>query len=109
MDASEVESIVREEIGDQWFRTNLHHVDLARCVVFPPRKIRCRNTFPHHDRPKPRYLDLWLVLEEEPGSSDGYLIVFDDSRRVFGLADWGDDRAVFWGFHGTFLDTLDGM
>lgn len=54
-------------------------------------------------------LQLWIVLEETPGKKDGYLIVFDERKRMFGLADWGADGPDFLGFHGSFLKTLKGM
>lgn len=52
---------------------------------------------------------MWLVLEETPGSKDGYLIVYDERRHSFGLADWDGDTPVFLGFHGRFLDALEAM
>ena len=54
-------------------------------------------------------LSLWIVLEETPGKRDGYLIVFDEQRRTFGPADWSGDTPVFLGYHGGFLNTLQGM
>jgi hypothetical protein len=50
-----------------------------------PRPV-CRNTFPKLNGGKP--LQFWIVLEESPGKKDGYLIVFDDRQRIFGLAIW---------------------
>jgi hypothetical protein len=35
--------------------------------------------------------------------------VFDEKHRKFGLADWDGDTPVFLGFHGDFLNTLQGM
>jgi len=52
---------------------------------------------------------LWIVLEETPGRREGYLIVFDEQRRTFGLASWDGESPVFIGFHSTFLNTLQGM
>ena len=47
-------------------------------------------------------LQLWLVLRE---SDDGYHIVFDPDEDEFGLATAG----VVVGWHGTFMDTVNGM
>jgi hypothetical protein len=106
MTSAEVRAIVKAEIGADWSQPNDHGVDLRKCLV-QPRKVTCRNTFPklHGGRP----LQLWIVLEETPGKRDGYLIVFDETQRVFGLADWDGDTPVFLGFHGSFQDTLQGM
>jgi hypothetical protein len=106
MTPAEVRAIVEAEIGDDWERKNPHGVDLRTCVM-TPRKVTCRNTFPKFNAGEP--LEMWIVLEETPGKNDGYLIVFDEQERKFGLADWDVDTPVFLGFHGTFLNTLDGM
>ena len=106
MTADEVKAIVTAEIGDDWSRNNPHGVDLRTCVV-TPRLVSCRNTFPQLDGG--RSLDLWIVLEETPDKKDGYLIVFDEQRHKFGLADWNGNVPVFLGYHGSFIDTLDGM
>jgi hypothetical protein len=106
MTAADVRAIIESEIGGDWSQTNAHGVDLRRCLI-PPRKVKCRNTFPKLRGGKP--LSLWIVLEETPGTRDGYLIVFDGKRNTFGLADWDGDTPVFLGFHGSFLNTLQGM
>jgi hypothetical protein len=106
MTSAEVRAIIEAEIGDDWSQSNAHAVNLRRCLV-QPRKAACRNTFPKLADGKP--LHLWIVLEETPGTRDGYLIVFDEKQRAFGLADWDGDTPVFLGFHGSFLSTLQGM
>ena len=106
MTAADVRALVEAEISDDWSQSNSHHVDLRQCLVMP-RLVSCRNTFPKLAGGMP--LELWIVLEETPGKRDGYLIVFDERKRVFGLADWDGDTPVFLGFHGTFLNTLRGM
>lgn len=104
--AKQVRAIIDAEVGSDLSRSNSHGVDLRRCLV-EPRKVKCRNTFPKLKKGKP--LELWIVLEETPGASDGYLIVFDEETHQFGLADWAGSTPVFLGFHGTFLNTLEGM
>jgi len=106
MTPAEVRAIVEAEVGGDWSQSNSHGVDLRKCLV-KPRKVACRNTFPKLNKGKP--LQLWIVLEETPGKTDGYLIVFDEAKHLFGLADWDGDTPVFLGFHGTFLTTLKGM
>jgi hypothetical protein len=106
MTAAEVRAIIRAEVGGDWSQSNAHGIDLRKCLV-EPRKVACHNTFPKLNGGK--LLQLWIVLEETPGKTDGYLIVFDEGQRVFGLADWAGDTLVFLGFHGSFLNTLQGM
>jgi hypothetical protein len=106
MTTAEVRAIVEAEIGGNWWQTNAHAVDLRKCLV-QPRKVTCRNTFPMLDDGTP--IQVWVVLEETPDTRDGYLIVFDESRRAFGLANWDGNTPVFLGFHGSFLNTLQGM
>lgn len=106
MTSAEVRAVVEAEIGGDWSQSNAHGVDLRACLV-KPRRVSCRNTFAKLDGGRP--LDLWIVLEETPGSKDGYLIVYDDRKCTFGLADWDGEIPVFLGYHGTFAATLLGM
>ncbi len=54
-------------------------MDLRRCLV-QPRTVTCCNTVRKLNDGKP--LQLWIVLQELPAASDGYLSVFDDKQRV---------------------------
>jgi hypothetical protein len=106
MTPAQVRAIVEAEIAGNSLQSNSHQVDLRKCLV-EPRKVACRNTFPKLNDGKP--LQLWIVLEQTPDKPDGYVIVFDEGRRAFGLADWDGETPVFLGFHGTFLNALRGM
>jgi hypothetical protein len=106
MKSADVRVLVDAEVGGDWSQSNSHGVDLRRCLV-QPREVSCRNNFPKLNGGKP--FQLWIVLEESPGKRDGYLIVFDERQRMFGLACWDGDTPVFVGYHGTFLNTLQGM
>ncbi len=106
MTSAGVRARVEAEIGTDWSRSNAHGVDLRRCLV-QPRRVTCVNTFPQLNGGEP--LSRWIVLEESPGGTDGYLIVFDDRCGDYGLAIRGSDGPVFIGYHGSFLDTLRGM
>ena len=77
MMAAEVKAIVLLEIGDQWHRTNLHHVSLRECLVEPEflKFIDVTTEQPFH---------AWLVLRCSPGN--GYGIVYDECSARFGLA-----------------------
>jgi hypothetical protein len=85
--------------------SNAHGVDLQRCLIVPPVKRVYDDSFN-----KGETLELWFVLEEIPGSNSGYKIIFDEATSMFGLAISGESaNDVFIGFHGTFLETLQGM
>lgn len=98
--------MVAAETGDDLAPSNGHGLDL-RTYLVPPRRVACRNTFPELNKGKP--LRLWVVLVEAPGRKDGDFIVFDEQRGAFGLADWDGGMPVFLGYHGGFLNTLQGM
>jgi len=106
MTAQQVTELIEKEIAGDWNRPNPHGVNLKRCLVVPP--VRKSYDDACHDG---QAVDLWLVLEEIPEKKSGYKIVFDDSTGQFGLAtdDVRTSRAVFIGYYGTFLETLDGM
>lgn len=72
--------------------------------------VTCRNTFPTSVDPKPPTLQLWLILEETPGSTEGYVILFDESRGQFGLGCTGRHGGItFLGYYGSFWRTLKDM
>jgi hypothetical protein len=105
MTADDVRAIVEREIAGNWGVTNDHGCDLRRCLVLPTKK-------PYENSFKPgEYLELWLVLEENPENpSSGYKIVFDEDRRDFGLAIVDEEgRGLFIAAYGSFLNTFKGM
>lgn len=106
MTPQDVKAIIAAELRGDLSRTNLHGVDLQRCLV-EPRRVACINTFP--EVWDGELIDLWVVLEEAPGTAKGYLIVFDEESREFGLAHRSGSAPVFLGIYGTFIDTFDGM
>jgi hypothetical protein len=103
MNAEEVSTIVKDDIGDRWEQANAHGVDLRTCLVTPEKKTYTQPV-------TGEAIDLWLVPEEDPKTQKGYKIVFDETERLFGLATAqknGPD--VFIGFYGTFMETLESM
>ena len=102
MIAAEVKAIVVAEIGDQWKRTNLHHVSLRECLIEPE-----RITFVDVCNEKP--FEAWLVLRESP-SGNGYAIIYDEHSKSFGLAQFADGyEPCLIGFYGNFFTTFDAM
>ena len=112
MTAADVSKLVADEIaavGEDWLtrpENNPHGLDLSRCLLTPERVI-CTNTFPAFRGGKP--FEAWLVLEELPSNDDGYRIIFDEKLRKFGLACGTRREPVFIGWHGSFLNTVQGM
>lgn len=108
MNSHEVSALIRAEIEACGALGPSHDLDLDSSLV-TPRRASVRNTFPHPNSPNPKYLDLWIVLEENPGSTEGYLIVFEEENRRFGLASASGTQPIFLGWHGGFVDALQGM
>ena len=102
--SEEVSRRVEAEIGDGWEIEYPHGVQLRRCLV-TPRKERMRVGWDETSS-----IDLWVVLEAEPGERSGYIVAYDGVEEKFGLA--SQDAAghrVFLGYYGSFLETLEAM
>lgn len=112
MTAADVSKLIADEIaaaGEDWLNrpeNNPHGLDLSRCLIKPERVI-CKNTFPAFRGGK--HFEAWLVLEELPNNDGGYRIIFDEEMGKFGLACGTRREPVFIGWHGSFLDTVQGM
>lgn len=106
MTPQDIKAIIAAELQGDLTRTNLHRVDLQKCLV-EPRRVACINTFP--EVWDGELIDLWVVLEEATDTAQGYLIVFDEESRGFGLAYRSGSTPLFLGIYGTFVDTFDGM
>jgi hypothetical protein len=103
MTSLEVKNRVEQEIGNDWTRSNAHGVDLKNCLVYPELQpfLNSTNEF---------MVDLWLVLEENPQTRQGYKIVFDENSGMFGLAVSDQNGCgTFLGYYGDFNTTLDAM
>ncbi len=106
MEAVEITKIIENEIAGNWHHPNVHGVDLKKCLVLPT-KQNYKNPTKNNQS---ETIELWLVLEELPESKGGYKIIFDEQSRRFGLAiEDTENKNVFLGLYGTFLQTLDAM
>jgi len=103
MTSLQITELIEGEIGTDWSRSNAHGVNLKVCLV-PPLLQEYQDGF----EPE-KQVSLWLVLEEDPVSQSGYKIVYSDLENMFGLAVCGHDYAIFIGYYGTFLETLEAM
>ena len=112
MTAADVSKLIAGEIaavGEDWLTmpdNNPHGLDMSRCLIEPERVV-CKITFPAFRAGKP--FEAWLVLEELPNNDDGYRIIFDEELGKFGLACGTRREPAFIGWHGSFLNTVQGM
>ena len=103
MQAEEITQLIEAEIAGDWTRSNAHGVDLRKCLVEPTRQ-----EFEDSFDPS-RKITLWLVLEEDPETRGGYMIVYGEDEKMFGLAIHGIKTDTFLGWYGSFIETLECM
>ncbi|MGH7254154.1 MAG: hypothetical protein ACREI3_00125 [Nitrospirales bacterium] len=103
MTPEEITRLVDGEIAANPSHGSPPGLDLRRSLV-TPRKLTYEDGFLEG-----RTRELRLVLDEHPDADAGYQIVFDERSWQFGLAAKDTGARVFIGYHGTFLDTLDGL
>ncbi len=101
--AEEITQLIEAEIADDWTRSNANGVDLRKCLVEPTRQ-----EFEDSFDPS-RKITLWLVLEEDPETRNGYMIVFGEDEKMFGLAIQLIKTETFLGLYGSFIETLECM
>lgn len=103
MTEMEIHDMVTAAIGDQWDRSNLHGVDLRRCLV-PPEQVAAVNAGDETDTP------VWLVLLEAPDTRLGYAIAYHEESKQFGLVQLTKEYApCLIGLYGGFFNTLEAM
>lgn len=103
MTPKEISKMIEKEINSDWSVTNMHNCDLKTCLVRPKkRKIN------FHDGIK----EVWIVLEENPKTLDGFMVFLDESEKKFGLAEHSESTH-YYGFacnsHNTFLAAFKSM
>jgi hypothetical protein len=111
MDSDDVASLVRNQIAGRISLPNSHGVDLSLCLVSPT-AIRVIHRSVRDGRLEDAVEKVWLVLEENPLKKDGYKIVFNEQRGMFGLASNGfetDRYPILCGYYGDFPTTLESM
>ena len=102
MTAAELRDRVEAEIAQRWDCTNAHHCDLRRCLVAP-------HQAEFEEFQGPEKVRLWIVLEENPETRDGYKVVFDERTGMFGLALAGETAPFYVGPYGTFVVAFEAM
>lgn len=111
MTAADVSRILKDQIGGRSYLPNSHRIDLDRCLITPILfKIIHRRV--KDGKMKDSVERVWLVLDERPGKTDGYKIIFNEDIGEFGLASDGfpiDPFPILCGYYGDFPTTLAGM
>lgn len=107
MDSSSVKNLVVAELarGDSF--TSFHGITPANLhsLLVEPFTVR---TDPDDLETSPR--DMWVVLQERPVSTDGYVVVYDPATRHWGVAEHtagGDYTLVASG--SSLAEALSGM
>ena len=94
---------MEKEIGGQWERSNLHGVDLRKCLL-EPELAECL------DPAAGKRIRLWLVLSERPGRDNCYGVAYDEQSREFGLVAFNPGSPpTLVGMHGGFLNAMEAM
>ena len=110
MDAAALERDFDRDLAHASPLDNAHGITLeniAQHRMLPPRLTRFENA---GGPSGPSEIDAWIVLDECPNSdSAGYLVVFDPSARMYGLAVKSDRVSIFIGFYGSLVETLNAM
>ena len=111
MNAVDVARIIKDQVGTNESLPNSHGIDLRRCLTTPTLiKVIHRQVL--RGKIKDSTETVWLVLEERPAEKDGYKIIFNEQRGLFGLASPGfpkDPFPVLCGYYGDFPTTLASM
>ena len=76
MTRKEISQLIEKEMNGDWSITNWHNCDLKKCLVRPKR--RNLNFFNE-------IKEVWIVLEENPETLEGYKVFFDETTKRFGL------------------------
>jgi hypothetical protein len=111
MKSEDVKALIERHIAGRWDESNLHGVNLRASLV-PPVTVPVIFRRVIDGRIEDETIQVWLVLEEDPKAKDGYKIVFDETRNMFGLASKGfpkDPHLVLDGLYGDFWTTFQGM
>ena len=100
-----IKELVSHEIKGNYSISNLHGVDLTKCLVEP----YCQ-TFEKSFKAG-ELDDLFVVLREYPQTNEGYLIVYNPSEKLFrlGLQSEKGNYPLLLGYYDTFLEALQGM
>lgn len=110
MNEIDIEAIIMADIKKLASFSNAHGItaeNLQDHLVSPP-VLKKYGILSQTD--SEQWCDLWLVFEEDPVTSKGYKIVYDQETQMYGLAMRTiDDGDLFLGLYGTLEKALVSM
>jgi len=80
MTANDLKILIRSEFQRRHDVPAAEGLELRQCLVEPRKRVSRK--VGSGGQP----VELWVVLEKDPGTHRGYLIVYDERREAFGLA-----------------------
>ena len=88
MNSSTVKSLIEHELARGDTFTNSHGITSAnlRSLLVEPFTVM---TDPDDLETQPR--NMWVVLQERPNPSDGYVVVYDPTKGDWGVAEHSND------------------
>ena len=111
MDASQIDQLVKSQVGDAWDIANLHGVSPREAVV-PATRVKVIERTVVDGRTNDRVVDGWLVGIDNTDGHFGCLVVSALDGSMCGLAGQGfpaDEHPVLWGWYGDFMTTFHAM
>jgi hypothetical protein len=107
MSKNEIEKYINEQIAENEI-SNWHGISKSnmRKLLVTPVKSK------YMDATDGKITEYWLVLDEMPNEPiDGYQIIYDENRNIFGLATktsmQSKTTGALIGFYGSFIDALN--
>ncbi len=100
MKPKEISRIIEKEINGDWSISNAHNCDLKKCLVRPKKR---KTQFFWEVK------EVWIVLEKEPETLEGYKVFFDEETKKFGLAGYSEPYGYVCNSHDTFLAAFISM
>jgi len=102
MQASNVKRLIATELAGRTHIRNSHGITLDRCLV-EPRKVQVK------DPVDGTTFGACLVLEEEPGSEEGYVVVYIGARQPWALGYWKKNNLVLMYWSAAFVSAVENM
>ncbi len=100
MTSSQVNELIKQELGEELDLTNVFGLDLAKCLITP---VRQTYLLDNDDE-----VELWTVLKDST-KGDGYYIFYDEEEEMYGLGVKSNQGMRNLGYYGTFLQTIYSM
>ena len=107
MDSSSIKSLVEHELQREQPYVNYHGISPTniRSFLVEPFTVR---TDPDDIETQPR--DMWVVLQERGTPTEGYVIVYDPLKKIWGVAEHtGNNRYILVVSAPSLSEALDGM